>query len=252
MIDCGRQIASWIRYWSYNQLVMPSARAVRKRRACPWTASNRRSQGPVATLYFALHCLHGIAGNGVRDGQQDIACGRHKDGLFDLLGHGAPCRSRGPRHRPSRRIWFRRWKRAFSSRVDSSHWARSWRCQPIACPRNRCGYGNRPTAVSAKSSHRWRRVRRATSCALRSRFSGGKGSFTRLERRTFAGNLAGGTIVRRTESVVLMGLDAHVRFRSFRDESSLTANDPPRRQESQPRFSAKTRKNSGGPYHGTA
>lgn len=192
----------------------------------------------------------GIAGNGVRDRQQHVARGRHKDGLFDLLGHGAPSRSRGPRHRPSRRIWFRRWMRAFSSRLDSSHWVRSWWCQPTAFPRNRCCFGNRPTAVSANSSQRWRRVRRATSCALKSRFSGGKGSLTRLGRRTFDGNLAGETSVRGTESVVLMGFDAHVRFRSFRDELSLTANDLPRRQESQPGFLAKTGKNSGGPDQG--
>jgi hypothetical protein len=67
-----------------------------------------------------------------------------------------------------------------------------------------------------------------------------------LERKTFDENLAGETIVRGTESVVLMGLDAHVRFRSFRDELSLTVNNLPRRQESQPGFLAKTGKNSGG------
>ena len=67
--------------------------------------------------------------------------------------------------------------------------------------------------------------------------------FTRLERRTRAGRAGGVTRVRDTESVVLMGFHAHVRFRSFRDELSLTENDLRRLQESQLGFLGKSRKN---------
>lgn len=66
---------------------------------------------------------------------------------------------------------------------------------------------------------------------------------TRLERRTVAGRAAGVTRVRDTESVVLMGFNAHVRFRSFRGELSLTENDLRRLQESQLGFWGKTRRN---------
>ena len=70
--------------------------------------------------------------------------------------------------------------------------------------------------------------------------------FTRLERRTRAGRAGGVTRVRDTESVVLMGFHAHVRFRSFRDELSLTENDLRRLQESQLGFGDKTGNNLGG------
>ena len=69
---------------------------------------------------------------------------------------------------------------------------------------------------------------------------------TRLERKTLAGRAAGVTRVRDTESVVLMGFHAHVRFRSFRDELSLTENDLRRLQESQLGFGGKTGNNPGG------
>jgi hypothetical protein len=76
--------------------------------------------------------------------------------------------------------------------------------------------------------------RAASSCA-----SGPQG-------RERAGRAAGVTRVRETESVVLMGFHAHVRFRSFRDELSLTENHLRRLQDSQPGFRGKTGNNPGG------
>lgn len=52
------------------------------------------------------------------------------------------------------------------------------RVQPIGRPRNLSLRGNRPIKLSPASTHRGRRVRRATSWALRISFSGGQRSLT--------------------------------------------------------------------------
>ena len=137
-------------------------RRVSVRRALPQLAFR-----PVTALYFALHRLHGIARNRVRNRQQDVARRRHDDWCVGLQTHGFSNRLWGPRHRPNRRSWFLRCRRALSSRLLSSQLARSRRCQPIGWPRYFCCFGNRPSAVSAYRTQRWRRVSRATSWALR-------------------------------------------------------------------------------------
>ena len=46
------------------------------------------SLGPVAALYFALHCLHGIARDGICDRQQDVSRWRHEHSTMAGLYRG--------------------------------------------------------------------------------------------------------------------------------------------------------------------
>jgi hypothetical protein len=81
---------------------------------------------------------------------------------------------------------------AIHSSTSDSH-------QPTALPRNRALLGNRPINASPTSSHRGRRVRRATSCALRRSVSGGYGSLIQRESVT-CGAALGSAVPNRTES----------------------------------------------------
>jgi hypothetical protein len=72
-------------------------------------------------------------------------------------------------------VWLRSSKSfAIHSRTSDNH-------HPRTLPRNRALFGNRPISVNPTRSHRGRRVRRATSCALKSSVSGGYGSLIQRE-----------------------------------------------------------------------
>lgn len=64
------------------------------------------------------------------------------------------------------------------------HSSMSDRRQPITRPRNRIRLGKRPIRLSPASSHLGRRINRATSCALRISFSGGRRSLAQGESVT--------------------------------------------------------------------
>jgi len=49
---------------------------------------------------------------------------------------------------------------------DRNQRSTSCRFQPMPRPRKRSCLGKRPSSVSAERIHRWRRVSRATSCAV--------------------------------------------------------------------------------------
>ncbi len=69
-------------------------------------------------------------------------------------------------------------------RSRSIHSRMSERRQPITRPRNRIRLGKRPIRLSPASSHLGRRINRATSCALRISFSGGRRSLVQGESVT--------------------------------------------------------------------
>jgi hypothetical protein len=132
--------------------------------------------------------------------------------------------------------------RAFDSAPIQS--STSDRSQPTSRPRNRHCFGKRLTSVSAFSSQRCRRVRRATSCAVRISCQGGNRSLTHFERDTEWPRPLVGATISGPGTPVLMVFQSHdVWFRSFRDELSLTAKYSISIQESQLEFRAKFRTN---------
>jgi hypothetical protein len=104
----------------------------------------------------------------------------------------------------------------------------SERNQPIPRPRKRCFLGNRPNIIKGRNAHRGRRVRRATSCAVKRCSQAGKRSFTHGERTTpRAGEGARSFNPSSSEFIN----DLHVWFRSFRVKlSHLRASCSPRKR----------------------
>ena len=102
-----------------------------------------------------------------------------------------------------------------------NHCSTSRRCQPTARPRNLLFRGNRPMAASAASIHRCRRVRRATSWAVRISPQGGYGSFTHFERRMDSeDDKFPGVTARPASTLFMVSLTHDVWFRWFKGKLS--------------------------------